>query len=204
MSKQSRQTIRAERQRKQRRNRIMTIGGIALGVIVFIGLIYLAVNPSSNGTASAAGQLMGTAIPVTSREHVAENTDPGPYQTNPPTEGRHFETDYMAKFYNEGDPETTVPHPEGYLVHSMEHGYVIFWYNCQFPGIDCNALKQTIQQVMKDNGETKLIAFPWPKMDVPLALTSWGQLLKMKTPDAKVMDQFVKTNRGQAPEPDGP
>lgn len=200
-SKQQKQVARAARIRRQRRNRFLTIGGVVLGVVILGALIFLGITRTNAGNNGQA--LMGTEIPVTSRDHVATNTDPGPYQTNPPAEGRHFPTDYSAGFYDENSPEAKTPHPEGYLVHSLEHGYVIFWYNCSASGTDCNALKAAIQQVMKQNGGDKMIAFPWPKMDVPLALTSWGRLLKMQAPDAKVMDQFVKANRYQAPEPNG-
>jgi hypothetical protein len=97
----------------------------------------------------------------------------------------------------------TLPkYPQGYLVHSLEHGYVIFWYNCKAPNTDCAALKQTIQSVMDATGGTKLIAFPWSDMDVPLAMTSWGRILKFPTPDPALMKRFVERNRYQAPEPD--
>jgi hypothetical protein len=115
----------------------------------------------------------------------------------------HFETSYKAGFFNEDDVAGLADYPEGYLVHSLEHGYVIFWYNCQVAGVDCPALKQAIQQVMDDHGGTKLIAFPWPDMEVPLAMTSWGRLLKFDIPDPDLMAQFVQRNRYQAPEPDG-
>ncbi len=49
-----------------------------------------------------------------------------------------------------------------------------------------------------------MIAFPWPSLDAPLALTSWGRILKLSTPDAARMKLFVEHNRYQAPEPDAP
>ena len=57
---------------------------------------------------------------------------------------------------------------------------------------------------MDETGGTKLIAFPWSKMDVPLALTTWGQILKFDQPDAAQMKEFVQRNRYQAPEPNAP
>ena len=33
---------------------------------------------------------------------------------------------FSSKFFD----ENTYEFPEGYLVHNLEHGYAIFWYNC--------------------------------------------------------------------------
>src|SRR5512146_2282302 len=123
----------------------------------------------------------------------------------PPAGGTHYPVDYTAKFYQESDLASLPAHPEGYLVHSLEHGYVIYWYNCKAdPKIDCAALKQTIQKAMDAAGGTKLIAFPWSSMDVPVAMTSWGRILKMATPDEATMVKFANSNRYKSPEPDGP
>lgn len=96
------------------------------------------------------------------------------------------------------------PHPEGYLVHNLEHGYVIFWYNCQAdPTMDCSTLKQQIKSVMNEYGGAKLIAFPWKTLDAPVAMTSWGRLLKLQSVVLDIMRQFVRSNRYQAPETTG-
>ena len=69
------------------------------------------------------------------------------------------------------------------------------------PGTDCTALKQSIQNVMNQYGGTKLIAFPWSSLTVPLAMTSWGQVMYFPKVDEAMMGKFVQTNRNQAPEP---
>jgi hypothetical protein len=199
MKKTSRQIQRENQKKKQRRDKILLYGGIGLAVVAVIAVIvFLATKaPSSGG-------LMGDEVAVPSRDHVSSDTVPGPYNTNPPAGGAHFDTDWMAKFYQESELAGLPAHPEGYLVHSLEHGYVIFWYNCQVPNTDCPALKQSIQKVMDETGGTKLIAFPWSSMDNSLVMTSWGRILRFTTPDTAVMKQFVEHNRGQAPEPDAP
>ena len=50
-------------------------------------------------------------------------------------------------------------------------------------------------------GSTKLIAFPWHKLTVPLAMSTWGQVMYFPTLDENLMQQFVLKNRYQAPEP---
>lgn len=199
MKKTSRQIQREKQKRQQRLRQGLIYGGIGVAVVaVLAGVIFL----GTNQPASAA--LMGDAVAIPSRDHVPSNTVPGPYNSNPPAGGSHFDTDFSAKFYQESDLASLPPHPEGYLVHSLEHGYVIFWYNCQVANTDCAALKQTIQSVMDQTGGTKLIAFPWSSMDTSLAMTSWGRILKFTKPDAALMKQFVERNRLQAPEPSAP
>lgn len=199
MKKTSRQIQREKQKRQQRLRQVLIYGGIGVAVVaVLAGVIFL----GTNQPASAA--LLGDAVAIPSRDHVPANTVPGPYNSNPPAGGSHFDTDFSAKFYQESDLASLPPHPEGYLVHSLEHGYVIFWYNCQVANTDCAALKQTIQSVMDQTGGTKLIAFPWSSMDTSLAMTSWGRILKFTKPDAALMKQFVERNRLQAPEPSAP
>ena len=197
--KSSQQAKRKAEKKKQNQQKVFIYSAVALVVIISVVIIILfaAKSPNSSG-------LMGDEVMILSRAHVPSDTDPGPYNSNPPTGGAHFDTDFSEKFYQESDLVTLPKYPEGYLVHSLEHGYVIFWYNCQAPNTDCSALKQTIQKVMDETGTTKLIAFPWSSMDVPLAMTSWGRILKFTNPDPVVMKQFVEKNRYQAPEPNAP
>jgi hypothetical protein len=202
--KGKRQIAREAQKRKQARQRYMILGGVGLVVVAIIVVIVLLNSNSSTAAAGTGGGLMGTAVPDQSRAHVPSDQEPGPYVTNPPSGGAHYDTDWEAHFYQESELANLPKYPQGYLVHSLEHGYVIFWYNCQAPNIDCTQLKQSIQKVMTETGGTKLIAFPWTTMDVPLAMTSWGQVLKFPKVDEALMKQFVLRNRYQAPEPDAP
>lgn len=199
MKNTPRQTKREAQRKQQLLRRVFTIGGISLAVIALIVIIVLLVNKTPSPTG-----LMGEEVLIQSADHVSEEIQPGPYNSNPPAGGNHFEEDFPAKFYLETDLATLPKYPEGYLVHSLEHGYVIFWYNCQAPNTDCTTMKQTIQKVMDDTGGTKLIAFPWADMNIPLAMTTWGRILKFDKPDPVLMKQFVERNRYQAPEPNAP
>ena len=197
MKRTNRQLIRETQRKQKMRSRILIIGTSILALIVVIAIILI----TANNNPVSAGP-MGDVVPITSRDHVPNTTVPGPYNSNPPAGGPHYDTNFTAKFYQEADLATLPKNPQGYLVHSLEHGYVIFWYNCQAANTDCSALKQTIKQVMDEEGGIKLIAFPWADMDVPLAMTSWGRILKFHSPDPSLMKQFVQRNRYQAPEPD--
>jgi nitrate reductase NapE component len=188
------------RRAKKKRQQLITIlvwGGVAVVVVGLFGyIVWGAVRP-------AAGQ----EIPIMENfeEHVPEGQDPGPFNSNPPTSGPHYGDEYEAGFYDETSPEAQAPYPEGYLGHNLEHGYVIYWYNCDLLDDDaCAELKDQIKDSMADNGNTKLIAFPRASIDVPIALTSWGQLLEMEAFDASQAKKFFSANRNRAPEPNAP
>ncbi len=58
------------------------------------------------------------------RGHIPLGTEQN-YNSNPPTSGPHFEEWVKAGIYER-------PQDDRYLIHSLEHGYVILSYNCQF------------------------------------------------------------------------
>ena len=163
---------------------------IVLLVLAGIGLTaFLALNNSE----------AGEKVPIMSdTSHITEGIDPNPYNSNPPTSGVHYPEDLKSGFYSENSYE----YPEGYLVHNLEHGYVIFWYNCSLlPDGECTTLKGQIQAVMDEKNNFKMIAYPWDKTDVPLVLTSWGRILPMESFDRDAALDFYRRNLNKAPEP---
>jgi hypothetical protein len=196
MKTASKRSIRKAQKKRQSGSLWIYIG---IAAVVVVAIIFAVISTSQPAAAVSTG-LMGDEVPILSRDHVDNSAPPPAYNSNPPAGGAHYADPLPAKFYTDSDVAKLPKWPEGYLVHSLEHGYVIFWYNCQL-STNCDQLKKTIQDVMNQAGGTKLIAFPWTTMDVPLAMTSWGRIMKFKTPDPKVMAQFVQSNRYQAPEP---
>jgi hypothetical protein len=193
--KSKRQTIREKRQRRKTLNRVL-IGGVAIVLVAVLGyFIWNALQP-------AAGQ----AVPVMAASgHVEEGADPGPYNTDPPTSGRHYANELNAGFYDEADRSSMSAFPEGYLVHNLEHGYVIFWYNCNLVTEgECTELKTQIRSVLDQENNFKVIAFPRESLKVPVVLTSWGQMQEFETFNPGLAQSFVKRNRNQAPEPLAP
>lgn len=188
--------IRAAQREKKRRNKIIW-SGIALLILVAAGFVgWSVLRPS-----------VGEKIPIMANagEHVDEGSDPGPFNSSPPTSGRHYGQEYDAGFYDKNSPQAQVDYPEGYLGHNLEHGYVIFWYNCDLlDESGCERLKIQIQDVMDKFDTFKLIAFPSDSLDAPLVMVSWGQLLRFETFDEGLAEQFIEVNRNRAPEPNAP
>lgn len=191
------QKRRKERLRAKRLKSALIIGGTAVVVLGFIGIVIW------NNVKPLAGETILHLEDATA--HIPEGEDPGPFSSNPPTSGRHYGIPLAAGFYEEGDSITQVPYPEGYLLHNLEHGYIIFWYNCEIVDkSDCTELKSRIRTTIDDFQEYKLIGFPWPDMDFPLAMASWGQMQIFSGFDESAAKEFIQTNRNQAPEPNTP
>lgn len=138
---------------------------------------------------------------MTSSPHLDLDTDPGQYNSDPPTSGLHYASEAEAGFYD----ENIYAYPAGYLVHNLEHGYVIFWYNCDLlDEAGCSDLKSQIRSVMDDLGGVKLIAYPWNSIDAPVTMTSWGRVQKFETFDTEQAKAFYRANLNKAPEPNAP
>lgn len=187
----------AERQRKQLFRRIAW-GVVSVAALALVG--YFVWKVASTPAAPAVGE----AVPVDpqGRTHIPEDSDPGPYSTNPPTSGHHYPTPLSAGFY---DTNIYPQYPQGHLVHSLEHGYVIFWYNCKkLSDSQCSEMKTQIKAVMDAAGGFKVIAYPWDSIDVPLVMTSWGYMLRFETFDPQLAQAFILQHRNRSPEPEAP
>ncbi len=185
-----REQIRARQSRQKMKGNLIW-SGLGLAVLVVIGAIIW------QGARPRTGEIM----PIMQSNHIPIDSDPGEYSTNPPTSGPHYPEELDAGFYETNNYQ----YPAGYLGHNLEHGYVIFWYNCaDLNEGDCSELKSQIRAVMDEVNNFKVIAYPWDSIDVPVAVTSWGRLLEMETFDAAQALAFYKTNLNKSPEPDAP
>jgi len=186
---------RSKREERREQNRRKTLisrlirGGVGVVVLAVIGfVVWQGVKPAS-----------GESFPImVSSPHIEKDTDPGPYNSDPPTSGPHYPDEAEVGFFD----TNIYQYPAGYLVHNLEHGYIIYWYNCnQLSDSACTELKKQIKTVMDELGGTKLIAYPWPSLDVPVVATSWGRLQKFETFDAEQAKAFYRANLNRAPEP---
>jgi hypothetical protein len=188
-----RERIEARRRGAQSRSTLTWTLVIIAAVAIAGYLLWVSLRPAE-----------GTAVALEGEEHIADGADPG-YISNPPTSGKHYEEPLPAGFYEETDLEGWSPFPEGHAVHNLEHGYIIFWYNCDV--IDeaaCKQLKADVRNFMDSSLTKKLVAFPWSKTDIPLVLTSWGYMLEMPVFDAGRASAFIAANAPKAPEPNAP
>ena len=69
--------------------------------------------------------LPGEAVPDMGRDHVTDIAGVN-YNSNPPTSGPHFPVWAKRGVYDRFISD-------GYLIHSLEHGYIILSYDCTKP-----------------------------------------------------------------------
>ncbi len=131
--------------------------------------------------------LMGQEVKVESRDHVPEGTEIT-YNSNPPAAGSHYAKTAHAGIYDKAPAD-------GNLVHSLEHGAVILWYKPDLPKEDVEKLKEIFNQA-----PGKSIMTPRNDLDVPVAVSTWGRVLKLQTIDEGQIKAFFDTNYNRAPE----
>jgi hypothetical protein len=146
----------------------------------------------------------GEDVPIQGASHISVGQPHEPYNSNPPTSGPHYDDPAEAGFYDAAPPDEQ-------LVHNLEHGYVIIWYNCaQLSDSQCSQLKSEIKGVMQSAGNSlitntpKLIAVPRTEMETQLALTTWGRLDKFDAFDRQRILNFIQVFRDKAPESNAP
>jgi hypothetical protein len=194
--KKTREERRARRKRQQTTRTLIWIG-IGVVIVVIVGFVAWTIfKPAA-----------GEAVPIMANagDHVPEGSDPGPFNSDPPTSGPHYAQEFEAGFYEESDREVQYEFPEGFLLHNLEHGYTIFWYNCDLlDEASCSNLKSDIKGVMNDLNNFKVIGFPRSSIQAPLVMTSWGRMLSFETLNADQAQDFISRNRNRAPEPNAP
>lgn len=128
------------------------------------------------------------------------------------TSGDHYEDWVRAGIYE-------TPRDDGYLIHSLEHGYVVISYNCGSAvqdnkeatssaestaaanlSEDCQKLIDQLKQVFEKKGKRKLIIVPRPQMETKITLYAWNYLLKLDQFDEEKITQFIDAYRDQGPE----
>ena len=189
-SKTKRQQMREKNQRQKLISSLIW-GVIGIAILAVIGFLVW------QGAKPAAGE----AIPVMTTTHITVDSDPGKYNSDPPTSGPHYAEEAQAGFYD----TNIYQFPAGYLVHNLEHGYILFWYNCDLlDETGCTNLKNQIKATMDDLGNARMIAYPWNSLDVPVVMTSWGRLQKFEVFDAEQAKAFYRANLNRSPEPGAP
>lgn len=186
---------------------------VVVGIIGFFIFKESAANPQSPQNTSTEGF---EKVPDLGRLHVDDGTEIT-YNSNPPTSGSHSVEWTKPGIYDEVIPD-------GKLIHSLEHGYIIVSYNCGnqegAPATDeeneatasgeqgvtpldetaCTALKDTLTEIIQEKGMSRLIMVPRPTLDARIALTAWTWLHKMEQPDKTTIHRFIDAFRNQGPE----
>ncbi len=118
------------------------------------------------------------------------------YQTMPPTSGTHYARATPAGFY------TKTP-PLGSLVHSLEHGAVIIYYDPERLSQDKEAedYLRALARTYRSTWMSVIVApHPEPDPEYPYILTAWTVMLRLPEYDPARVEAFLAEYLGRGPE----
>jgi hypothetical protein len=131
----------------------------------------------------------GTVIPICTQEQIDSGnvSDPLCYTSNPPTSGPHSLTP-------QGFGNLQNPAPKENLLHSMEHGGVIIWYNTSD-----QAAIDLIKGVVDDNTDRRRFVASSIYTDMEpetIAITSWTRIDKFPVSELTKdrLQKFIDVN----------
>lgn len=181
-----------EAQRRRARNRkLLVAGGIALTVLVIVGVVVNNQRETSRRIERLeAGGCMydnrADSDDGQGRNHVASVT----YEVDPPAGGNHFASPASPGIYSAAN----LP-PDGRLVHSLEHGDIILWHQVDIDSSTLGGLEDIANRYPDD-----VLVVPRLTLEVPVAATAWHDRLLCPSADFAALDLFVRTWRDEGPE----
>lgn len=186
-----RDELRAERERRQRIRRLLTFGipGLIIAAIAGFLIYKAATNPRPGPVAGER------SVPSEGQGHVPE-TERATYANNPPSSGQHY-GNTAGWGYNDVEVQ-----PE-YWLHNLEHGGVVFLYNCP---TDCPELKDQLRTLAATIPPSK---YGYPKLIVTsyasalpgeVVAVAWTRELDLARFDAKALTDFYRRYVDRGPE----
>ena len=174
---------------------------ILIGAVVLLGLLILLLVFLFGGAGTPSGSSAGTRQPDDGRGHIAEGTAGGPYHSIPATSGPHWSSARAPEPWG----AYITPQPQEVVIHNLEHGGVVIWYQpSKLDAASVAALTAYVGQQISTE-RFKLILTPWsgPDFGHPIAVTAWTWLLYLDSADLDMVRAFVDAHYGDAPEPFG-
>lgn len=153
---------------------------------------------SSAGPPMGACNAVETRFETGSAVHLPECSDIE-YPMNPPVAGDHYPVWAAYQTYE-------FPVPSGYLVHSLEHGAVLFFYDCPDGCVDEVAeLQAFIDDLPSDprcaeNVKHQVIIAPRPDLGARFAAAAWGYSLSADCFEREFFQQFYDSHLARGPE----
>jgi hypothetical protein len=157
--------------------------------------VYYAPHPGPDGVLHSANQddrqhfSPGTVIPICTQAQLDAGNfvDPLCYTSNPPTSGPHSSTPMPFRVLEN-------PAPKENLIHNMEHGGVVIWYNTT----DQAAIDE-LKSIAQDNIDRRrfvvMSAYSGMEADT-IAITAWTRLDKFAVSDLteERVQEFIDAN----------
>lgn len=190
--------------------RYIWIGVPILVIAAFLGWLFWA----------SSKPLPGQKIADLGREHVPVGTNilGAKSDIDLPTSGPHYPDWIRGGVYES-------PKQDGFLVHSLEHGYVILSAKCNSPlgarsekfeeatmsaeatdsadfdtEVQCKERLDQLAKIYEKKGKRKLIVVLRSNLDTNFALTAWTYLDKFNDFDGGRIEKFIDAHRDNGPE----
>ena len=195
LEKQQRRAAEEERRREQqkaarKRNLVTLLIAVLIGAIVVV--LVMQNRDSKDVAAQGVDEKQAGCTEIEEHEEEgAEHVEVEPaYGTNPPTSGDHLQTPAQAGFFTE-------PVRTGAVVHNMEHGQIIFWYDPDAPEKTIDLVEAVVEQE-----PVATLGVPWedPEGSYTFAMTAWGASQMCREVSQEVVDKFRERFQGRGPE----
>jgi hypothetical protein len=150
--------------------------------------------PSNSRPALPDTRSLEAAIPNEGRDQVSAGAAIT-YQHYPPASGPYYPEVIQYGLY-----EMDVP--EGYWVHVLERGGIVFLYKCQG---ECSALKKQIGDLLdtvplSKHNTAKLVIVPYPNMPHLITAVAWDVQMPLDRFDALLLTAFYAAHVDKGPE----
>lgn len=173
---------------RSKRKRATQRGSRLPWILGGVGVLALIAVPITINVVRSAN-LPGEKFPSQGNRHIAVGTNVPEYNSDPPTSGPH--TSDLASWGTYGPDEDV---HEQRLIHNMEDGGVILWYE---PSDDPEETEDRISVLEQaSRGYRHVVIAPRPDMPTPYTLTAWQRLQRFETGDVEAMRTFVEAYEG--------
>jgi hypothetical protein len=167
---------------------------IFLSIVAVLVILLIVVNALSNEAASKGKDFLDHQVEIGVEsfpsEGDAHTEGPVSYDTFPPTSGPHSATPAGYGFY-----ETAPPFEN--LVHSLEHGDIVIYYQPTLPEAQLDELRELAAITFQGSG---VLAVPNADIAEPVVATAWTKMMKLSSFDRTALEQFMYDYLYEGPE----
>jgi len=186
-----REQLRKERQQRSLIWNSILLGGGGLTIAAIVWYFVTTAQP---------GPLSGEfTVPNEGAGHTTSVDTPLTFQHYPPSSGAHYPAPANWNAYDD-------PVSEGYFVHNLEHGGVVFLYKC--PENNCPELKQQFKDLFAKAppesrfNKVKILSSPYDEAKMPsqIVALAWGNQVNLDHFDEAALLQWYQRYVNRGPE----
>lgn len=186
------------------RSRLVLFAAVGVVVLLLAAAVYVTTMSGGGGSSPIEAQPLPDQgddallsdveeFPSEGAAHVSSDTQVN-YDTDPPTSGPHYNQWADPGYYSD-------PVPAGNLVHSLEHGNVVVYYD---PAALTPEAEESLRAFARAHTDqwAAVVVVPNPNEDPesPYVLTAWQTMLRMDGYDAETVRAFLAEYLGRGPE----